>query len=125
MDLTRVYLDLWGRVFDEGVVEISDQAEFAYSSGFYGNRGVRSWRERLETLAQLGFVRVASRWRDDIHCVMLVHPDKVIQELEREGKIPELWKARYLARLEEIGAKRWRVRRQPQSEPAQAPESPL
>ena len=106
-DLTRVYLDLWSRLFDEGVVEVTDQADFAYASGFAANRGVRSWRERIKKLEELGFVKTTGRWDDDIHYILVVHPDKVIQKLDNEGKLPSQWKARYEAKLREIGAQRW------------------
>src|SRR5579862_9952560 len=46
-DASRVYLDLWGRSYDQGVVEVNDEKQFAMSSGYADNsRNVRSWQER-------------------------------------------------------------------------------
>src|SRR5215470_1596124 len=57
---SRVYFDLWARAFDEGVVEVFDEETFAFSSGFDAStRNIRSWRERIDVLKDLGFVCVA------------------------------------------------------------------
>src|SRR4051812_47794406 len=48
-DVTRTYLALLAHNWDEGLVVVSDEAEFARMSGFTGTRAVRSWRERMRT----------------------------------------------------------------------------
>src|SRR6266404_6012226 len=55
-DIARVYFDLWCRQIDDSFVEVTDEESFAYSSGFTTTgRNVRSWRERIEMLRDLGF----------------------------------------------------------------------
>src|SRR5438874_1906705 len=48
LDASRAYLDLWGRVFDEMLVEVNDEEELAASCGYpTPTRNVRTWRERV------------------------------------------------------------------------------
>ena len=54
--LSSVYLDLWARVHDECIVQISNPRERAFYSGFSGQRAVLVWRERMQKLADLGFI---------------------------------------------------------------------
>ena len=53
----RVYFDLWCRSFDDYLIEIRDEYEAAYSSGYDGQRAVRTWRERMGVLDGAGFIR--------------------------------------------------------------------
>jgi hypothetical protein len=47
-DEARRRLDLWCRAFDDYVVEVRDEYEAAFSSGYEGQRAIRTWRERLD-----------------------------------------------------------------------------
>jgi hypothetical protein len=91
-DVTRTYLDLLARAFDEGIVEILDERMHAMMAGFSDNpRGVRSWYERLEILEQTGFIRTAKIGKK-VTQVLLIHPRKAVKELYRKGSVPEpLW----------------------------------
>lgn len=103
-DPGRVYFDLWCRAFDEGMVTISDDEGCAYSSGYSGPRAVRTWREHIETLAQLGFVLVKQQGNREIAHVLLLHPLSVCSKLRAEGKINDAWWNAFVARCSEIGA---------------------
>ena len=52
----NVYCDLWCRVFDEGLVRVTDDQELAYASRYSGTRAVRTWREHIQRLVDLGFI---------------------------------------------------------------------
>lgn len=106
-DASRVYLDLWYRVFGEGLVEVREEKEFAYSSGLSPTRGVRSWRDRVALLKKCGFIKTAKRWDNEFYYIFLRHPDCVVQELDRDGVVPDSWKHEYEKRKVEIGAKSW------------------
>jgi len=59
-DVSRTYFELWCRAFDDYFIEVSDVEAFAFAAGFVSKgRNVRSWEERISTLEELGFVRVA------------------------------------------------------------------
>ena len=104
-DASHVYLDIWCRSFDEGLVEVSDEEAFAFSSGYTSSRrSVRTWRERIEFLNQMGFIRVHPHGNRKFGYFMLRHPHLVIKELKVQGKIPDQWWAAYVKRASEIGA---------------------
>jgi hypothetical protein len=107
VDASRVYTELWSRVHDEGFIEMVDEAEHAYASGYVTPRGQRSWRERIQVLEDLGFIKVKPKggWRYGY--VLLVHPHDVVETLmNTRGKdIPEAWRNLYLQRLSQIGAR--------------------
>src|SRR5215475_60628 len=46
---SRVYSELWFRTYDDKLVEVKDEDEFAYASGL----SVRRWRERIDVLEKL------------------------------------------------------------------------
>ena len=59
-DVSRTYFELWCRGFDDYFIEVTDVEVFAYAAGFTSKgRNVRSWEERIKSLASLGFVKVA------------------------------------------------------------------
>lgn len=108
-DASRAYLDLWGRVYDEGIVEIVDEAECALSSGYGpGTRNVRTWQERMSELRDLGFIAVRPKPTRTFGYILLVHPHMAVARLldTAANRVPDWWKELYVARLREIGASR-------------------
>jgi hypothetical protein len=104
MNSSRVYFDLWGRAFDESFVEVWDEEAFAFSSGFCSpGRNVRSWRERVKRLKDLGFVEVAPNGSRKFGYILLPDPNKVVRQLYKEGRVPAPWWGAYTKRLSEIG----------------------
>ncbi|WP_242352358.1 MULTISPECIES: hypothetical protein [unclassified Anaeromyxobacter] len=99
VDLSRVYVDLWTRTFDEGLIEIPDEAEAAWLSGFAKNR-TRSWRERVRHLERLGFIKVFSDAVHDIAAIGLIHPHIAMMRLRRQGRVNDgIW-ALYTKKLD-------------------------
>jgi len=107
-DPSRIYLNLWCRVFSQGVVEVRDERELMYACGYSPSRGRRTWREGLAALEKLGLIIVVKPWGDDaIGFICLRHPDLAVQRLDEKGLVPHEWKAAYEARMKEIGASHW------------------
>ncbi len=106
-DPSVVYLDLWVRCFDEGIVSINDEEAAAYSSGYSGGRAVRTWAERIQSLEQLGFIAVKSSGSRKIAHVLLINPILVCWELHQNhpAKVPGEWWTAFVSRAMEIGAK--------------------
>ena len=107
IDPSQVYLELWARSFDPpGFVEIVDEEECANAAGFMGGggRSIRSWRERVRKLEELGFIRVASKGSRRYAYVLILHPHKVVQSLQDKGAVPASWWSLFRARLRDIGA---------------------
>jgi hypothetical protein len=106
-DASRVYLDLWGRAFDEGLVEVFDESEFALSSGYApGKRNVRTWRERIKELQRLKFIAVRPKAGREIGYILLIHPHSAVMNLMDTipEKIPEWWSELFTTRVREIRA---------------------
>ena len=107
IDPSQVYLELWARSFDPpGFVEIIDEEECANAAGFMGGgvRSIRSWRERVRALEQLGFVRVGEKGSRSYAYVLILHPHTVVQSLHEAGSVSERWWSLFRARLRDIGA---------------------
>ncbi len=99
LDLTRVYVDVWTRAFDEGLVEVADEVEAAFLCGF-SKRRVRSWRERIHKLAELGFIRVFRVGIHDIGAIGLVHPHIAMTRLKKKGLMADALWSQYLKLLD-------------------------
>src|ERR1700678_223061 len=103
-DVSRVYFDLWCRQYDDSLVDVTDEEGFAFSSGFTGQgRNVRSWRERIRILEELGFIKVKPNGSRSIGYILINHPHRVVRELRREGKVSDAWWGAYVKRASEIG----------------------
>lgn len=104
-DISRVYFDLWCRQIDDSFVEVNDEESFAYSSGYSTpGRNVRSWRERVELLSELGFVSVQPNGSRKYGYILLHHPHLVVCELRAQGKVSDAWWGAFSKRASEIGA---------------------
>jgi hypothetical protein len=105
-DAARVYLDLWCRQLDDSLVVVSDEASMAYSSGYIvPSRNLRSWRERIDLLRDLGFISVRPRGSRNYGYILLHHPHRVVQRLRAKGLVPENWWLEFSNRASEIGAR--------------------
>jgi hypothetical protein len=102
-----VYLDLWTRVYDEGIVKILDEEAYAYSSGYSGTRAVRTWREHVQKLADIGFIKIKPQGSREIAHILLLNPLTVCAELYRAKPlaVTEEWWTAFVQRAVEIGAK--------------------
>jgi hypothetical protein len=98
LDPGRVYLDLLGRHRDSGVVEMADEGDHSYAAGYEGNRGVRTWKERMKLLENLGFIKSKKGGNQRYKFVLLVHPTIVVHNLHANGVVDEHWYATYRAR---------------------------
>lgn len=98
-----VYLELWCRAFDEGLITIKDELEHAYASGYTGTRALRTWRGHMLVLQELGFIRVKADGIREIGHVLLLNPILVCQELKTKGRVPEEWWTAFVQRANDIG----------------------
>lgn len=104
MPVSKVYLSLWCRVFDEGMLEIKSYEDLAYESGFSGQRAVTTWKQRMTLLVSLGFILAEEGTRGEYDYILLLNPYPIIKSLH-ESK--EILKQKYItlySRAQEIGA---------------------
>ena len=103
-DPSSAYLELWCRDFGQSIIEITDEQECAYAAGYASTRAVRTWREHMLKLVEMGFIRVQPSGNREYGQVLLLHPLAVCRRLHEEGKTPEGWWPAFVARATAISA---------------------
>ena len=93
------YLVLWEQAFDEMYVSLQNSADLAFHSGFTGQRAVRTWKERIKTLDELGFIRTADGTSGHYSHAVILNPHFVVRRLY-SAKTPGLTAASYNALVE-------------------------
>jgi hypothetical protein len=103
--LLTTYLALWCRVYDEAFVEIRNDRELAFESGFSGPRGEVTWRTRMRKLQALKFIDIKPGLASDMQYVLLYNPIRVIANTYKEqGMSEDLAYTALMTRLIEVGA---------------------
>ena len=102
-DPSRVYLELLGRCMDSGIVELGSEAEHAYAAGYTTDRGVRTWRERMDILEAAGFIKSKGLPGQKRKWVLLMDIDAAVERLQKAKKVPAEWSELYESRKHEIG----------------------
>lgn len=97
-------LCLWIRAPDYPFLTIEAPATFAAEAGFEGERAVDTWRRRMRTLRDLGFIEAKKGPTGDFHYVLLLNPNVGIEKLNRAGKVQTVLYGRFRDRLIDIGA---------------------
>jgi hypothetical protein len=90
----QTYLEMWCRLRDEGFLVLNSHEEMAFCAGFSGQRAVRTWRERVRTLADLGFISVLPGPTGDLSYALFWNPYHVLKRHNQAGRIQ---KAKWLA----------------------------
>lgn len=100
----KAYLTLWGRVYDEGVVRIDQEAAAALEAGYSGERNVTTWREHLRVLKDLGFVDFKPGTAGPAQWVLILNPYTTVKKLRQKKWVQEEAYTALLQRAIEIGA---------------------
>jgi hypothetical protein len=100
----RAYLALWFRAFDQALIIVENPTTLAAESGFTGERATTTWRQRMATLAEFGFIKAHKGSSGDFHYLLLMNPHKVVWKLKEKGQIPQQLFLPLLDRATEIGA---------------------
>lgn len=101
-DPSPVYLDLWCRNFGQGIVTITDEEECAYSSGYASKRAVRTWKEHIFKLEELGFIKTKPQGNRDYAHILLLDPLQVCRN--KKNDVPPEWWTAFSKRAADIGA---------------------
>ena len=97
------YLALWGRVWDECMVTITNPRELAFESGYSGQRADYTWVRRMRTLAELNFIDSRRGPSGEFNYVLIWNPYKVVATYRKQGKIQDAKYNALYARALEIG----------------------
>lgn len=78
----------------------------AFGAGFSGQRAEQTWQQRMETLAEYGFIALKAGPSGPFSYAILLNPYKVIEKLfkKNNGVIGEGLYCALVARAAEIGA---------------------
>lgn len=94
-DPSTAYLALWARMVDGGVIEITNEQALAYEAGYTGNRALRTWRERMKMLVDLGFIEAKQIGNEPYRWVALLDPAVAVAKLVKAGKVDSAWQDAY------------------------------
>jgi hypothetical protein len=74
----QTYFVLWCRAWDESMLTIEIPQIFAAETGFTGERALTTWRERMRTLKQLGFIDTKTGASGEHHYILILNPHLVM-----------------------------------------------
>lgn len=97
------YFVMWCRTFDHSLLVIDNPMTLAVEAGFSGERALSTWKDRMRSLVELGFIDAKEGPSGPYHYVLLFNPHKVVWDLK--GKIQESTFRQLQTRAIEIGAK--------------------
>jgi hypothetical protein len=103
-DPTSIYWELWCRDMRQGIVQISDEQECAFASGYASSRALRTWREHVQLLVDLHFLKTERNGNREVGFVLLMNPLAVARWYHDQKLDPPGWWASFMQRAREIGA---------------------
>jgi hypothetical protein len=72
--LASTYLALWCATWDDAFIKLGRTPDLAFAAGFSGQRGVRTFQDRVRKLVELGFVEVAPSGAQALGLAYLPNP---------------------------------------------------
>ena len=102
--VSRTYLEMWARLREEQFLTLNRPEEMAFHAGFEGQRALRTWKDRVQRLADLGFINLKPGPIGDLSYAIFYNPYHVVKRAHLAGRIQERkWQA-LVIRANEIGA---------------------
>jgi hypothetical protein len=103
--VSRTYLELWSRIrIEESFVALNRPEEMAFHAGLEGQRALRTWKDRMQRLAKLGFIGVKPGPLGDLSYAVIYNPYHVIKRAYLAGQVHEnKWQA-LVIRANEVSA---------------------
>lgn len=102
--VSRTYLEMWARLREEQFLTLNRPEEMAFHAGFSGQRALRTWKDRVKRLDELGFISIKSGPLGDFSYAVFYNPYHVIKRYFLNGCIHEnKWQA-LVVRANEVGA---------------------
>lgn len=92
--VSRTYLEMWARLREEEFLTLNRPEEMAFHAGFEGQRALRTWKDRVQRLADLGFIGLKPGPLGDLSYAVFYNPYHVIKRAYLENKFQEKkWQA--------------------------------
>ncbi|WP_192899999.1 hypothetical protein [Novosphingobium ginsenosidimutans] len=83
------YFELWSRLRDEGFLALNRPEEMAFHAGFSGQRAVRTWKDRVKRLQELGFIDVQPGPLGELSYAIFLNPYHVIKRAYLAGSVQQ------------------------------------
>ena len=100
----QTYIEMWCRLFDELFLTLNRPEEMAFYAGFTGQRAVRTWKDRVKRLAELGFIDLQSGPLGDLSYAVFFNPYHIIKRAYLRKLVAEDKYRALVIRANEIGA---------------------
>lgn len=92
--VSRTYLELWVRLREERFLTLNRPEEMAFHAGFEGQRALRTWKDRVQRLADLGLIGLKPGPLGDLSYAVFYNPYHVVKRAYLTGKVQERkWQA--------------------------------
>lgn len=103
--VSRAYFELWTRMrVDEGFLVLNRPEEMAFHAGFEGQRAIRTWKDRIQRLAKMGFIDCRAGPLGELSYVAVLNPYHVIKRAHLAGQVQDhKWQA-LVVRANEVSA---------------------
>lgn len=100
----QTYFEMWCRLFDELFLTLNRPEEMAFHAGFSGQRALRTWRDRVKRLADLGFIGLKEGPLGECSYAVFFNPYHVVKRHYLKGTVLQAkWQA-LIIRANEVGA---------------------
>ena len=100
----RTYLEMWARLREEQFLTLNRPEEMAFHAGFEGQRALRTWKDRVQRLADLGFIGLKPGPLGDLSYAIFYNPYHIVKRAYLRGEVQERkWQA-LVIRANEVGA---------------------
>lgn len=100
----QTYLEMWCRLYDELFLTLNRPEEMAFYAGFTGQRAVRTWKDRVKRLHDLGFIDLKSGPLGEMSYAVFFNPYHIIKRAYLKGLVAEDKYRALVIRANEIGA---------------------
>ncbi len=92
--VSRTYLELWARLREEQFLTLNRPEEMAFHAGFEGQRALRTWKDRVNRLAEMGFIGLQVGPIGDLSFAVFYNPYYVVKRAYLKGEVQERkWQA--------------------------------
>ncbi len=92
--VSRTYLETWARLRDEQFLTLNRPEEMAFHAGFEGQRALRTWKDRVQRLANLGFIGLKPGPLGDLSYAVFFNSYHVVKRAYLNGDVQERkWQA--------------------------------
>jgi hypothetical protein len=102
--VSRAYFEMWSRLREEAFLTLNRPEEMAFHAGFEGQRALRTWRDRVRRLSELGFIGLKAGPLGEFSYAIFFNPYHVIKRAYVAGRVQDRkWQA-LVIRANEVGA---------------------